>query len=954
MALINSNASGRKEAGAAQSAEVVRPDFGLRAKLTPSQRRLWANVPDGLLEYVLEKSRSGPAPRSPGKRKRRTGKKTDEPKSKLRQTPPDMRAALEAPGSPIYGKHTRNPFSYTLAAGLRSDYVTIRGELGGFLAFAAKHQEREVKEGVAFIDGLFDGDGRGDPAVHSKTALTYDLDGKMGLAEIDARIEASGLEAISYTTNGHKGTKSDIAVSSYQGWAKRNGRAETPTQDSFTAFIAATEKTNHHRDVVLLHGGEPNNDKYEFTHAPVDKVRVVFFITEIILIKSDVGISKVGYQEIYRAVGLEHFGEAYDKACTNLSRLNYLPSHKPGAEFGVTHYPGALLDWRRYWTPDVIAEVAEERSARAERRATFESSPPCGLEKVHHYLNSIPCDETDYPDWLGAGAATHYVTRGSEDGLKLLHDWSATDEARYDPAAIDSMWESFGRSTPETPATEGKLRYLAQKYDKNFREWVDPARHTERVAALRSLGDMSAPARDLSGFISLQDMVLVGEESNPVAFPDMIDGDIMRTQANLIHFLNHYGIKLGRDEFANKRRIMGVPNQKYLTTDAINAIFLALDSLGVRYPYAYLDTILRTLADSSSMHPVRVLYDKLEQSWDGAKRLDTWLINYCGVEDNVYTRELGALTLMAMVRRVREPGAKFDYMPVLEGPGGARKSTLVACLAFDKLWYTASVVIGASAKEIMELTAGKTVVEIEEMAENMRAHPQAWKAFISRQRDEARLSYDRDTSEYERQFVFWGSTNLSQYTRDETDGDRRLCPVYVNGVVKTALEGNGGRKVMAIDIDGFMKVRAQLFGEAAARETEFARKGTPLIFSGAAERIHRQELNKRFERSEQQAELENALAGMMGILPNDEIYEFLGIPLDRRTPNITRGVNALLRKLGWQDNKKPRLGEDKRQCRCWAYGSDPRVIVYNSSTGCFEYREADKYAHRRGMPKLDI
>ena len=62
--------------------------------------------------------------------------------------------------------------------------------------------------------------------------------------------------------------------------------------------------------------------------------------------------------------------------------------------------------------------------------------------------------------------------------------------------------------------------------------------------------------------------------------------------------------------------------------------------------------------------------------WDGVPRLDTWLIDYCNTEDNLYTREAGKCWLLAAVSRAYVPGTKFDHCLILQGKQGYFKSTV--------------------------------------------------------------------------------------------------------------------------------------------------------------------------------------------------------------------------------------------------------------------------------------
>ena len=86
------------------------------------------------------------------------------------------------------------------------------------------------------------------------------------------------------------------------------------------------------------------------------------------------------------------------------------------------------------------------------------------------------------------------------------------------------------------------------------------------------------------------------------------------------------------------------------------------------------------LALEYRMHPVREYLARFEAAWD-VPRLDTWLVDYAQAEDTSFTRAVGAIFLIAGVRRIRQPGCKFDTLLVLEGEQGSGKSSLGRVLA---------------------------------------------------------------------------------------------------------------------------------------------------------------------------------------------------------------------------------------------------------------------------------
>ena len=81
-------------------------------------------------------------------------------------------------------------------------------------------------------------------------------------------------------------------------------------------------------------------------------------------------------------------------------------------------------------------------------------------------------------------------------------------------------------------------------------------------------------------------------------------------------------------------------------------------------------------------HPVLDYLNGL--AWDGAARIDRWLIDYCMAADMPFNRAVSRLVLIAAVRRVRKPGVKFDVLTVLESPEGFSKSMMLSVLAVNE------------------------------------------------------------------------------------------------------------------------------------------------------------------------------------------------------------------------------------------------------------------------------
>ena len=164
---------------------------------------------------------------------------------------------------------------------------------------------------------------------------------------------------------------------------------------------------------------------------------------------------------------------------------------------------------------------------------------------------------------------------------------------------------------------------------------------------------------------------------------------------------------------------------------------------------------------------------KLE--WDGTKRLDTWLTDTYGVEDNVYHRAVASNWMKGLVKRIMVPGCKFDYVMVLEGEQGCKKSMSLGVLGGD--WYVETT-MSTDSKDFFMQFHGKVIVEFSEGETLSRTEVKRMKAIITTQSDKYRPPYERVSKDFPRRCVFAMTTNQEEYLKDET-GNRRWFPVRV-------------------------------------------------------------------------------------------------------------------------------------------------------------------------------
>lgn len=181
--------------------------------------------------------------------------------------------------------------------------------------------------------------------------------------------------------------------------------------------------------------------------------------------------------------------------------------------------------------------------------------------------------------------------------------------------------------------------------------------------------------------------------------------------------------------------------------------------------------------------------------WDGRKRIESFMFMALGAHDNIFVSSVSNNFWRAMIYRLFKPGCKFDYMAILEGEQGAKKSTALEKIAGKKWYSDCNEQIGT--KDFLMVMRGKLISEISELNSFSKADINAVKRTLSCSVDRFRPPYGKDERDFPRRGIFVGTTNEHQYLKDST-GARRFWPIKVN----------------SISLDYIEDHREQLFAEA--------------------------------------------------------------------------------------------------------------------------------------------
>ena len=285
---------------------------------------------------------------------------------------------------------------------------------------------------------------------------------------------------------------------------------------------------------------------------------------------------------------------------------------------------------------------------------------------------------------------------------------------------------------------------------------------------------------------------------------------------------------------------------------------------------------LLAVAHEQKYHPVHDYLAGL--TWDGTPRIDTWLAVYCGAENTELNSEFGSKVLIAGVRRIKQPGVKFDTMLVLEGPQGAGKSQVAQRLAVRDEWFCGSLDLKSDDKTKAEMLSRAWIVECQELDGLNKTTQQNLKRFLSTSTDTYRRAYARDASENRRHCIILGTTNESTYLRDLT-GNRRMWPVLVG----------------SIDLARFGADVDQLWAEAVVREaTGEAITLSPHLWAAAAEIQGRRMVEDAYAQA-----LEDTFAEKKGRVSMDSVKLLLGVDTARMSATDTRRIRSVMAGLGW-------------------------------------------------------
>ena len=259
-------------------------------------------------------------------------------------------------------------------------------------------------------------------------------------------------------------------------------------------------------------------------------------------------------------------------------------------------------------------------------------------------------------------------------------------------------------------------------------------------------------------------------------------GNCTNTIDNYIAYLTHstkYKDKFKYNDFTKQKEFDG---REFNDFD-LNILYNDIErDLGLT-SHQKVDSSLMEVFNVNKYNPIIDYLNNVE--WDGQKRVERLFIDLLDADDTELNRYMTKIWFVAAVKRIFEPGCKFDNMIVLQGEQGIGKSSICDLIS---LKYSNNVSLNEiGSKDLINKLNRTWIAVVDELDSFNKKEMSNIKTFISNTKDTARLAFGKYAETYSRHCVFIGSTNDSTFLRDNTSlVERRFWVIKCN---KTSKDG---------------------------------------------------------------------------------------------------------------------------------------------------------------------
>lgn len=275
---------------------------------------------------------------------------------------------------------------------------------------------------------------------------------------------------------------------------------------------------------------------------------------------------------------------------------------------------------------------------------------------------------------------------------------------------------------------------------------------------------------------SIQKLIDQGYEVSP-------DGKILDLVCNYSIALQNIGHKFSYNEFTHNTYI----DDERVDAECLKELQMYMGRVIQHDKQNNISSAIHDVAVLNSFHPLRDFFTA--GNWDGKERLAFIFSKFFGANDSALTREITKKWFVAAIKRLFEPGCKFDNMLILyDKLQGVGKSTFferfckVPVPDHIKDSYYLAFNKDANTKEIQLQLDDSWIVNFDELHTIIKNNADFVKSFLSQTEDKVRKPYDVTQTYYRRHCVFCGTTNNKTFLKDYTsDIERRYWIIECNG-----------------------------------------------------------------------------------------------------------------------------------------------------------------------------
>jgi predicted P-loop ATPase len=370
-----------------------------------------------------------------------------------------------------------------------------------------------------------------------------------------------------------------------------------------------------------------------------------------------------------------------------------------------------------------------------------------------------------------------------------------------------------------------------------------------------------------------------------------------RSNLSIVLSDGKFGIKIGMDEFKGVETIStdSVTWRPVVDTDYHNTM-MKLERAGFKslQKEVVRDTF-SAVADANRFDSAQQWLDSLQ--WDGVSRINSFLVNAFGAEDNAYHTAVSRYLWSGLAGRTIKPGEKCDMMLIAVSRQGGAKTSAIRNISPEEE-FVGTMSLDTPVNDRYRAMRGKFLMELGEMTGFSKRDANELKMFLSETVDEFVDKFKTKPTRQPRRCMFFGTSNNQELLTDPT-GNRRYLP-FLAAVLHEC------------DPTWVKTNRDQLWAEAAVLYKASGIQYAEAEQLGALE--HENFINPdpwagKIEAWFQTAGFDNTTPEQRPyITTNQVMVEALALRAGEMGTGAQMRVGQILRSLGW-NSKKIRVGD---------------------------------------------